>query len=146
MADITGTVKRAYGFTSPKGSQEVHTVSSDEVEIVGCYVDVEYLTGTYATANTALFSPATAIQDSLRDGRTVTIKQACFADSGKVTISSTDSLIAALGCTVSAGVVSNDLALEDLTTEYTNGTNVATMTWQRPITYYVTFTRPLVGE
>jgi hypothetical protein len=146
MADITGTVKRAYGFTAPKGNQEVHTMTAKEREIVGCFVDVEYTTGTYATANTALFAPATAIQDALRDGQTVTILQACFADSGKIAISGTDSLIGALGCTVSGGTVSNDLSLEDLATEYTNATDTATFTWKRPITYFVTFVRPLAGE
>ena len=143
MATISGTVKRAYNFEQLRDDQYTDT---DEYEIVTCKVDVEYATGTYAQADDSNFAPATKIQNTLRDGQTVTILQAAFVAAGRYLSSSTTTYVGADACAVSSGTVTNALLQEDMSTELGDATDMTALTWEIPVTYQVTFKRKAIGE
>lgn len=132
MAVVSGTVKRAYGFTTVRNDQ-VSTTDTSEYVVWGCFVDVTWPSGTYAQADDANFAPATVIAATRRNGKTPTILQAAFADAGN----ENGAIVGAGACTVTTGTVLCPLLQEDLTTEHANGAMSAT--WNRAVTFYVSF-------
>jgi len=140
MAIVTATEIQAFGFTTPTGPSENSTISGAEHETLGCYVTLEWTSGTYAQADDATFNPATAIQDSLRDGKTITVLSASLASAGR---SAAGPIVGGgLVSGVAANVVTLPLVQEDLTTEYADATGVPAA-WDRPICMYVVFHRPI---
>lgn len=145
MAISTGTVKRAYAFEELR--PESYTDTS-EYEIVTCKVDVEFSSVDYATGDDATFVPGTVIQNTLRDGQTVTILQCAVVAGGCLNLAATptvDTLVGALGSTNSSGTITTQLSGEDWSTELTNGTVLSTSTWKYPLTFQVTFKRPRIS-
>lgn len=132
MAAVSGTVKRAYGFTTVRNDQ-VSTTDTSEYVVWGCFVDVTFPSGTYAQADNATFAPATVIAATLRDGKTPTILQAAFADAGN----ENGAIVGAGACAVSSGTVTTPLLKENLTDEHDDGAMSAT--WNRAITFYVSY-------
>jgi hypothetical protein len=130
MAVVVGTVLEAFDFAESQGP------AASTVKIMSCKVNVVYTAGTYASADDSNFSPASVIQSERRNGKTVTILQACFHSTGD----ENGSIVAADKCTVSGGVVTNQLLQSDFSTEHANGAMNAT--WNKPVTYCVTFTEP----
>lgn len=136
MAVVSGTVRDAFGFTKPTGPSLLHTISSVENELESCFVTVDYITGTYAAADNANFNPAAVIQNTKRDGKTVTVRAAAFVSSGDeagaIRGADTPSAIA-------SNVVTHQILQEDLATERADGAMNAT--WNRPITWLVTYSQ-----
>jgi hypothetical protein len=128
MAVVVGTVQEAFDFTEAQGP------GAATVKVMNCKVNVAWTAGTYAQADDANFVPATVIQDERRNGKTVTILSACAAAPGD----ENGTVIGAGACTVAAGTVTCPLTQADLTTERANGAMNAT--WNKPITFNVTFT------
>jgi len=145
MAIIAGTVKRAYNFSSPGGDQEPVSVSSVPTELMQCFLDVVYDVGTYAQANDATITAATVIQNSLRDGKTVTVLGCTCVGVGHAYLTATTvyDIGGGLPSTITSGVVTHPLTLDDYTTELTNGLDMTTITWETPVRYCVTFRRNL---
>jgi hypothetical protein len=142
MAIAVGTVLRAYDFECVKGTPLTHTVSSNAVVVKKCNVDVQWVTGAYAQANDATFAPAAKILEMKRDGKAVTILQASPVDPGRFYVTATPTTITtpfALACANSGGTVTCALTGSDLTTELTDGLDLTTLTWTRPITFSVTY-------
>ncbi len=128
MATVHGTVQEAFAFTEAEGP------GAATVKVMNCRVNVTYPTGTYASAGNADFAPATVIQNERRNGKTVTILQACFAGAGD----ENGTVIGAGACVNTSGTVAHELTQADLTTERADGAMSAT--WNKPITFCVTFT------
>lgn len=142
MAAAVGTVLRAWGFDAAQGTPVVNTVSSNGVIVKTCRVAVQWPTGTYAQADNATFAPATVIQNARRDGKTVTILAACPVAAGRTQVTATPTTVAypfALACTVSSGTITTQLTGSDLTTELTDSTDLATLTWTAPVVFQVAF-------
>jgi hypothetical protein len=141
MAISTGTELRAYAFEELRSNSYTDT---SEYEVLTCKVDVEFKTVAYADANDATFVPATIIQNTLRDGKTVTILQAAVVAGGEYSLSATPTtkvLVGAGACTNSSGTVTVPLLAEDWSAEI--GTiALNTSTWHAPMTFQVTFKRP----
>lgn len=140
MAIVTGSVVGVSGFTSGTGPSLKHTISSDEYETQGCFVSVEYASGTYAAADDSDFDAATAIQNSTRDGKTVTLL-------GAVCVSAGDENGAAVfggPCIVTSGNIECPLLQEDLSTEHADGAMSAT--WNKPVTFFVAYRSKVNGE
>jgi hypothetical protein len=133
MAVVSGTVNEAFGFSRAHGAPPTHTVSAAEQNIEHCYVGVTYESGTYAAADNSNFSPATVIQNTRRNGKTVTILSAACVGAGD----ENGALIFGDACTVSANVVTNQLLQEDLSTERADGAMSAT--WNRNVVYAVSY-------
>lgn len=75
MAVVSGTIKNVFGHTQVLGP----TGDSSGNPALCCYVSATF-TGTYAQANDAqILAVDTAIQNSRRDGKTVTLLDACCA-------------------------------------------------------------------
>lgn len=136
MAVVVGTIDSVSGFNLPSGPSLHSTISADEHETECCVVHVTWLSGTYASGDDANFSPATAIQTAKRDGKTVTILQACFMSAGD----ENGAVVGADACAVSAGVITAGLTQEDLATERADGAMSAT--WNRPMAFCVTYHQP----
>lgn len=139
MAAVAGTVKRAHGFTCLQGDAPNLTVSSAEYQLWGCFVDVEFAAGTYVQADDATFAPGTVIAAALRDGKTITVLHAACAQAGD----ENGALVGASDCTVSTGTVTCGLTKEDQSTERDAGAMSAT--WNRPITFFVSFLRGIAS-
>ena len=140
MAVVTGTVHTAFGFTTPIGPCPTSTISSVEYEILGCYVTVTAPAGTYASADDFEFTPATVIQNTLDNGKTVTPIAACYAAPGD----ENGAIVHASGTvTNTSGTFKAQLNQEDTTTEHADGAMNAT--WNRPLCFYVTFRQKAGG-
>ncbi len=107
---------------------------SASVKVMHCRVGVTWPTGTYAQADNANFTAATAIQNCRRNGKTVTVLRACFAAPGE----ENGTVIGAGDCTVSSGVVTCPLTTADLSTERADGAMNAN--FNKPVFFDVTFT------
>jgi len=133
MAVVAGTVDRAHSFNKTAGPLASIT-NTTEQEVSTCVVDVRWIAGTYASADDANFNPATAIQDSLRNGKSITVIGACGAGHGDEN-----------GAIIHAGLVSSittntavlTLLQEDAATERADGAMSAT--WNRPVQIVVYF-------
>jgi len=140
MAAVTGTVQGVAGFTSGTGPSPKHTISSDEYETEGAFVTVTFPAGTYAAADDAVFDAATAIQNSKRDGKTVTCLGGVFVSAGL----ENGTVVGAGACTISSGNIKCPLLQEDLSTEHADGAMNAT--WTRPLTFFVAYRNKVNGE
>jgi len=142
MAAVTGTVVAVSGFTSGTGPSRHSTISAAEWETFGCFVTVEYSdTGdTYASGDDATFDAAAAIQASMQDGRDVVPMGACFVSAGV----ENGAIVGAKTVAVSGDNVTSELTQEDLSTERDDGAMSAT--WQKPITYFVSWRAKVQGE
>lgn len=147
MAISTATVKEVYDFQ--RLDERTYTISAVEYELWTCKVDVTFQTVDYATANDATIAPATAIQDSKRDGKTVTVLSCCGVRGGVFNLAATPTVdtlcYAGLPSSIATGTITLPLTGEDLTTELTNGTVLSTSVWKQPITVQVTFAQPTLS-
>ena len=144
MAISTATVQRAYDFEVLR--QETFT-NTTEFQMVTCKVDCIYATTDYAQANDATFAPITAIA-ARRNGRTPTILQACMVAAGRLQTAAAPTvnvLVGADACTNSAGTVTHALTQEDMSSEMANAYVLSTATWDKPITFQVTFLEAVVS-
>jgi hypothetical protein len=135
MAVTVGTVKNAFAFTESIGPGLALDSSADKM--LECRVTVQFDAGTYAQADGSSFSPATVIQNTRRNGKTVTVRRAAFVSAGDengTTVTGGDT-------TVSTSVVSLHLYGSDQTTEHSNAALSAT--WNRPLTFAVSFTESI---
>lgn len=115
MAAVALTVGQVHGHTTPNGFVK----DSSDRQILMCFVALTAVAGTYAAADDATASALnTAIQNARRDGRTVTVRQACMAAPGK---KADGTVIGLLAATVAANVMTAALTQADLTTEHANG-------------------------
>jgi hypothetical protein len=135
MAAVVGAVQTAWAFTEAVGPGLQVDSSADKV--LYCLVSVIWNAGTYAQADDATFAPSTVIQNTRRNGKTVTVRQACFVSPGDEN-----------GTTVTADVATNtsgtfkcQLLGSDLTTEHANAAMSAT--WNRPVSFVVSFTESI---
>jgi len=132
MAVVVGVVESASEYTQANGASRLHTVSGVENEVESCEVRVTWPSGTYAQADDAQFSPATAIQESKRTGKTITILQACYIADGD----ENGAVIAAGACAVAANVVTCELLQEDFTER---GNGAMSATWDAGVAFQVTY-------
>ncbi len=130
MAAVVGVID------SVSDLEEANGPGGASVKVMHCRVGVTWPAGTYAGADNATFSPKSAIESARRNGKTVTILQACFAAPGE----ENDAVVGAGACTVSANVVTCPLTQADLSTEHADGAMSAS--WDKPIFFDVTFTEP----
>lgn len=140
MAVVTGTVQEVWGFQRPAGNSQHHTISAKEQELDCCFVSVIFDDGTYADADEAQFDPTTAIENSLRDGKTVAPLDAACVRAGV----ENGSIIGANTVTISSDNVKCRLLQEDLSTERADG--AMSSTWTDPIVFCVSFYAPITGE
>ena len=132
MAVVVGTPLEVFGFASATGPSYQSPASN---KVQHAFVTVQWTSGTYAQgAGAASFNPAALIQSERNNGKTVTVRTACWVSPGDEngTIMSTGP------CTVSANVVSCQLYGQDQTTEHANAAMNAV--WGRPPCFCVTFT------
>jgi ABC-type nitrate/sulfonate/bicarbonate transport system permease component len=139
MAISVATELEAFGFSAPLGPSSKSTISADEHETMSCMITMQWDSQTYAQADDATFSPKTLIEDSMRNGKTVTILQAAFVSAGEA---ADGTIIGAGACTVAANVVTMPLTSEDLSTEFTDATAVPDLS-VRPLCCLVTFHMPV---
>lgn len=140
MTIIDGAIQGVAGFTSGTGPSLKSTISSDEYETAGCFVTVTFPAGTYVQADDAQFDAPTAIQNSKRDGKTVTLLGATFVSSGD----ENGAVIGAGPCTVASSQIKCALLQEDLSTERAAGAMSAT--WNKPLTFFVSYRAKVNGE
>ena len=134
MAVTSGTTLNVSGFTTPHGVGKGVDSSGNPVQ--SCSLHVAFV-GTYAQADDASIALAqckTAIESARRDGKTVTVLQACLESPGY------DATVGPVGvdaCTVSSNIITCALTKTDLATEYTNATAVDTTA--TPVVLHVTY-------
>lgn len=137
MATIAATVHRAYNFDKMPGPQASFTKTTEQY-CQTCWIDVTFPSGTYVQADDASVSPATVIQNSLRDGKTITILGCMPVDHGDEN-GSIVHFDGQTGITIAANVITAAILQEDAATERTAG--AMSTTWNRPIKLAVTFCR-----
>lgn len=131
MATVAVTNFQIHGYTTPNGFQK----ASDGKQVVGCFLSFRTLAGTYAAADDATLSAVgAAIAANRRDGRTVTLLDACMAAPGK---KSDGTVIGTLGATISTDAIIVPLTQPDLSTEHANGALNDEL--QEPVTLFVLF-------
>lgn len=131
MAAVAGTNLQVHGHTTPNGFAK----ASDGKQVLGCFVSIATFTGTYASAdNASIAAVGAAIAASRRDGRTVTLLQACLAAPGK---ESTGTVIGAKTVAISTDAITCELTQADLSTEHADGLLVSDLL--EPITLFVLY-------
>lgn len=80
MAAVVGANVQVFGHETPAGSQQEF---SDGVALLTCFLSIGSFTGTYVQGTGFTVNAATAIQNSRRDGKTVTPYSAMFVAPGK---------------------------------------------------------------
>lgn len=119
MAVVAGTITNVFGHTTPGGPK----VNGSGNAVLTCVIAATF-TGTYAQSDNAQISAVpTAIQDSRRDGKTVTILQSCMEFPGD----EAGTIIGAKTVAVSTNDITLELTGSDLTTEH-SGAALGTMT------------------
>ena len=133
MAVVAGTVTNVFGHTTPGGPK----VDSSSDRIWQCYVAVT-VTGTYAQADDAsvLLLP-TAIANSLRNGKTIALRDASWVGPGIQTVSSVDTKMGATATAVSGTSMTFALTDQTFAAEYANATSVGTT--KHPLIFSVTY-------
>lgn len=120
MAIITGTVKEAFSAQTPTGLNQ--DSSSPPQQALVCFITASF-SGTYDTAlHAQLTNVDTFIAGIRRNGKTVTLIDACGAGAGLYGSSPTP--MAATVTSVSAGTIALNLTQGNLTTEFGNGGTV----------------------
>lgn len=137
MATVVGTIKSVSGFEQPAGPTPKLTIATQEQRMESCLVGVIWPAGTYASNDDANFNPQSAIQTTRRDGKTVTVLQACMVAPGN----ENGAEIGGGPCAVAANVVTVELKQEDMSTERADGAMSAT--WNRPVMFRVTYVAPI---
>lgn len=128
MAVTSGTVT---GIKTIRGAN----YTPDGIEC--CLVQFT-MSGTYAQADDSILSAVpTAIEDIRRDGRVVTLVDACIAHGAPKASDPTD-FLGPGAPTVSGANITFDLNDGDYTTEYANATAIVSQA--APMGFYVTFT------
>lgn len=135
MAAVVGTVTNVRDFALAGGRQEFVATSTKRLRYALC--DVTFPSGTYAQADDANFTVAALIKSTRKDGKTVTIHQACPVGDG---IENGSNIVAG-ACTVSTGTITFPLLQDDASTERANGAMSAT--WQKPLTFCVSYFEPV---
>lgn len=74
MAVVSGTIKNVWGHSAVLGP----AADSSGNPVLSCFISATF-TGTYAAENAQILAVPTAIQNSRRDGKTVTLIDACCA-------------------------------------------------------------------
>jgi hypothetical protein len=148
MAILATTVVNAYEFQQL--DQKLYT-DTDEYEIWTCKCDLQVTGGNdYATANDATVSPATAIQNAKRDGKTVTVISLVGVRGGSFNLLATPTVDTLYGLglvsDVTANVVTLPLTGEDWSTELTDATVTSTATDKEPSTVQVLFKQKALAE
>lgn len=130
MAAVIGTNIQAFGHTTPAGSQRKF---SDGIALLTCFLTVGAFTGTYASADDATVDAKTAIQNSRRDGKAVTLYSACAVSPGKEA-----GVVVGMGpaLTISGTNIVGQLTQADGSTERANG---AMGTFDEGLTLAVTY-------
>lgn len=130
MAAVTGTIRRVFGHETPAGPQR----TTAGAEIKCCKIACTFA-GTYAAADNASQSAVhTAIADSLKDGKTISVHSAKLAAIGDLN----GSKIGAKTVAVSSNTMTAELTAGDLSTEWSDG--AMSTAWNAPIVFDVTYT------
>lgn len=135
MAAVVGSVTNVRDFALAGGRQEFVASSTKRLRYALC--DVTFPSGTYVQADDANFTVATLIKSTRKDGKTVTIHQACPVGDG---IENGANIVAGQ-CTVTSGTIAFALFKDDGTTERDAGAMSAT--WQKPLTFCVSYFEPV---
>lgn len=129
MAVVAGTIQNVHMHETPAG----YRANGSSVPVMSCIVTATF-TGTYVQGDNAQISAVkTAIQNSRRDGRTVTLLQAMMEHPGD----EAGTVIGAKTVAVSTADLTMELVGSDLTTEHA-GAALGTMT--APIGFRVLYT------
>lgn len=129
MAVLSGSNISVYNHTANTGP--IYDSSGRVVR--NCFITCEF-SGTYAQGDNAqILAVPTAIQDSLRSGGTVTLRDAAFATPG---IEGASTVIGAKTVAVSSADITLELTGADLTTEHANA---ALSELSKPISFFVTY-------
>lgn len=142
MAISLGTVTGVWSYSQPSGPHAKHTLGGHERTIECCFVSVNHndQANAYAQADGFTFNPVVAIQNSRRDGKTITVYGAVCVESGNDNgVLSSAGSTAALPTSVTANVVHGHVVIEDLATEKGNGAWAAAATWTKDCVYCVTY-------
>lgn len=135
MATVALTVGQVHGHTTPNGFAK----GSDNLQVMGCFVSITAVAGTYAAADDATATAVNnAIRDSRRDGRAVTLMRACMAAPGK----KSDGTVIGFGSAAAPGNASSNnivgqLTQADLATEHADG--ALNDTFLEPIVLFVLY-------
>lgn len=136
MAAVALATLQVHNHTTPNGFAK----ASDGKQVLGCFVSVGSVSGTYASAdNASAAAVGAAIAASRRDGRTVTLLQACMASPGKKADGTVIGFrtAAANPTGISTDAVLGELLQPDLSTEHADG--ALTETFSEPITLFVLY-------
>lgn len=129
MATVAGTIQNVFGFTTPAGPK----VNGSGNAIQSCFITATF-SGTYAQADNAQIAAVGAgIAAVRRDGKTVTLVQACLAFPGD----EAGSIVGAKTVAVSTDALTMELTTSDLSTEHSGA---ALGTFNAPIGFFVTYT------
>lgn len=128
MAVVDGTITGVSLYETPGGPAENGT----GVEVQSCVITATF-SGTYASENAEILAVPTAIQNSRRDGKTVTLLQAMMEFPGD----EAGTVIGAKSVAVSTADLTMDLTQSNLTSEHA-GALLGTMT--KPIGFRVLYT------
>lgn len=148
MAIVATTVKSVANIRQL--DQNLYT-DTDEYEVRQAEVYFAITGGNdYATANDATLSPATAIQNAQRDGKSVTIIGACAAKGGVYSLAASPTTRSLYGVglpsAISTNVITFPLTAEDWSTEMTNATVLSTATDKEYAAMTVTWKQKALGE
>ncbi len=131
MAAVEGTNLQVHGFCTPNGFAK----ASDNKQVLGCFVSIRTITGTYASAgNLNIAAVGVAIATARRDGRTVTLLQACLAAPAK---ESTGTVIGAKTVAISTDAITAELTTDDFSAEHADGLLVSELL--EPLVLFVLF-------
>lgn len=123
-----------YGHETVRGPERVGTSS---LMWFTCRISINF-TGTYADADGFTFDAATAIENALRSGADVTIRDAMMAAPGMETISSVVTTVGADEVAVSTDNVVGKLNINDFSTAHADA---VLGTFEDPIIFAVTYTQ-----
>jgi hypothetical protein len=138
MAIGPAVVTGAWGAGPVTGSQGTQLIAAHQWAIERCYVSVNANNATaYAQADGVSFNPTVVIQNSFRDGQTITALQACCVSSGL----DNGVQVGAGACVVTAGTVVCHILVADEATEKGNGAWAAAATWTRDMVFCVEYAR-----
>lgn len=148
MAIVATTVKAVDNVR--RVDQKLYT-DTDEYEVFQADVYFAICGGNdYATANDATLAPATAIQNAMRHGKTITVLGGVGLKGGMYNLAATpttDSLYGVgLVSAVSTNTITFPLTAEDWSTEMTNATVLSTATDKEWAAMTVLFKQKAVGE
>lgn len=126
MAVVSGTIQNIWGHTTVLGP----SADSSGNPVLGCFVSATF-SGTYSQSDKAAISAvATAIQNSRRDGKTVTLIDAACASAAV-----TGTTMGAKATAISTADITCDLSKTTLLVEH----DAATVINSNPIAFFVLY-------